>query len=132
MGIDRSENMRRVRSRDTLPELTVRHALRRLGHVGYRLHRSDLPGHPDVVFIGMKKAIFVHGCFWHGHDCTEGTRVPKTNVDYWLQKIQRNRERDRLNESLLTSDGWSVLTLWECELRDDASLLSCLDEFMSG
>ncbi|MGB4592329.1 MAG: very short patch repair endonuclease, partial [Coriobacteriia bacterium] len=83
MAISRSENMRRIRSRDTAPELLVRKALRQLGHVGYRLHRRDLPGRPDVAFVGKQKAIFVHGCFWHGHDCAEGQRTPKSNLDYW-------------------------------------------------
>lgn len=132
MGISRSENMRRIRSCDTAPELAVRGALRQLGHVGYRLHRCDLPGRPDVVFAGRKKAIFVHGCFWHGHDCAEGARTPKSNAGYWLSKIQRNRERDDENVLALESDGWSVLVLWECELADRDALLSRLNEFVRG
>jgi DNA mismatch endonuclease (patch repair protein) len=132
MGISRSENMRRIRSRDTAPELLVRKALRQLGHVGYRLHRPDLPGRPDVAFVGKKKAIFVHGCFWHGHDCAEGMRTPKSNADYWLPKIQRNRERDDESVLALESDGWSVLVLWECELANGDALLSRLDEFVRG
>jgi len=84
------------------------------------------------VFVGRKKAIFVHGCFWHGHDCAEGTRMPKSNAGYWLSKIQRNRERDGENLLALESDGWSVLVLWECELADRDALLSRLDEFVRG
>ena len=132
MAISRSENMRRIRSRDTEPELVVRRALRQLGHVGYRLHRSDLPGRPDVAFVGRKKAIFVHGCFWHGHDCAEGARRPKSNADYWLPKIQRNRERDGENGQALEGGGWSVLVLWECELGDGDMLRRRLDEFVRG
>ncbi len=132
MAISRSENMRRIRSRNTAPELLVRKALRQLGHVGYRLHRRDLPGRPDVAFVGKQKAIFVHGCFWHGHDCAEGARTPKSNVDYWLPKIQRNRLRDDENVRALRSDGWSVLVLWECELGDEEALHRVLEEFMRG
>ncbi len=132
MAISRSENMRRIRSRDTAPELAVRGALRQLGHVGYRLHRRDLPGKPDVAFVGKKKAIFVHGCFWHGHDCAEGLRTPKTNADYWLPKIQRNRERDAESVRSLESGGWSVLVIWDCELQDADALRGRLGEFMRG
>lgn len=79
MAMSRSENMRRIRSTDTAAELVVRRALRSLGYTGYRLHRRDVPGRPDVAFVGRRKAIFVHGCFWHGHDCAEGVRKPKSN-----------------------------------------------------
>ena len=89
----RSAVMRRVKGRDTSPELVVRRALWRLG-ARFRLHRRDLPGSPDVVLPGRRLAIFVHGCFWHGHDCPRGARVPKANQDYWLAKIGRNRARD--------------------------------------
>ncbi len=132
MAISRSENMRRIRSRDTMPELLVRRALRQLGHVGYRLHRPDLPGKPDVAFVGKKRAIFVHGCFWHGHDCAEGARTPKSNAGYWSPKIQRNRERDEENVRALQSRGWSVLILWECELSNPDSLMKLLDDFVGG
>ncbi|MDZ4064532.1 MAG: very short patch repair endonuclease [Coriobacteriia bacterium] len=130
MAISRSENMRRIRSRDTAPELLVRGVLRQLGHVGYRLHRSDLPGKPDITFMGRKKAIFVHGCFWHDHDCAEGIRKPKSNAEYWLPKIERNRERDVQNVESLEVAGWSVLVLWECSLRDTAALSRRIQEFM--
>jgi len=130
MPISRSENMRRIRSRDTLPELTVRQRLRELGYTGYRLHRRDLPGTPDIAFIGQKKAIFIHGCFWHGHDCKEGARRPKSNRDYWLPKIDRNKARDAEHQAQLIQQGWSVLTLWECELADDSALLARLRVFL--
>lgn len=130
MAISRSENMRRIRSRDTMPELAVRRALRGLGFTGYRLHRRDLPGNPDVAFIGRRKAIFVHGCFWHGHSCPEGLRKPKSNTEYWLPKIERNRERDVQAIRRLRAAGWSVLVLWECEIADSDLLKDALAEFM--
>ena len=85
--------MRAVKSHDTKPELLVRRAIHCMGY-RYRLHRKDLPGKPDVVFPSRKKIIFVHGCFWHGHDCARGARMPKSNRSYWVSKISRNRERD--------------------------------------
>lgn len=117
----RSAVMRRVKSKDTTPELKVRRALTRLG-ARYRLHRKDLPGAPDIVMPGRKLAIFVHGCFWHGHDCPRGSRVPKQNRDYWTGKIARNRARDAVSRKALEAGGWRVLTLWECALKDGAAL----------
>jgi DNA mismatch endonuclease (patch repair protein) len=113
----RSAVMRRVRSRDTGPERTVRKVLTGLG-LRYRLQRADLPGRPDIVLSGRRLAILVHGCFWHGHDCARGARVPRQNQDYWLAKIGRNRTRDRANESALAAAGWQAVVIWECELRD--------------
>jgi DNA mismatch endonuclease (patch repair protein) len=130
MGIDRSENMRRIRSKNTAPELIIRKALRVLGHTGYRVHHSELPGKPDIVFIGKRKAILVHGCFWHGHSCKEGIREPKSNQDYWLRKIQGNRQRDIFHLVEFDRLGWSVLTVWECELRDTIALYQRLDTFI--
>src|SRR3981081_89619 len=92
--MNRSANMRAIRSKDMQPELTVRSLAHRMGY-RFRLHRKDLPGNPDIVFPRLRKAIFVNGCFWHGHDCSRGARVPKGNREYWLRKIGRNRERDR-------------------------------------
>lgn len=126
---DRSAIMRAVRSRDTKPELLVRkmaHAIR----PGYRLHRKDIPGNPDIAYIGRKQAIFVHGCFWHGHDCRRGARVPKANRDYWLGKIARNRERDSKSLAQLTADGWRSLVLWECALKDESRLVDRLRAFL--
>ena len=117
----RSAVMRRVKAKDTSPELKVRRLLTALG-VRYRLHRKDLPGKPDIVMAGRKLAIFVHGCFWHGHDCARGARVPKANRDYWLGKVSRNRERDVANRAALEAAGWRVETLWECEMKDEAAL----------
>ncbi|MEM7523448.1 MAG: very short patch repair endonuclease [Pseudomonadota bacterium] len=129
--MDRSAVMARIKSRNTTPERAARTALRALGHVGYRLHRKDLPGRPDIAFIGKRRAIFVHGCFWHGHDCKRGARTPKTNTDYWRAKIARNRARDEAAAAALTKSGWRVLTLWECEMKDAAALSARLDAFLS-
>ena len=112
----RSAVMRRVKGRDTAPELKVRRMLRAAG-IGYRLGGCGLPGRPDVVMKGRKLVIFVHGCFWHGHDCPRGARKPQTNADYWLAKIERNRARDARVAAELTAAGWRVVTVWECRLR---------------
>lgn len=119
----RSANMSRIRAKDTSPEL----ALRRLIHAAgfrYSLHRKDLPGKPDLVFSSRRKVIFVHGCFWHQHqhqDCIE-THRPQSNRDYWLPKLHRNQERDNRARQELLKEGWSVLTVWECELKTLASV----------
>ncbi|AOI44476.1 very short patch repair endonuclease [Burkholderia oklahomensis] len=127
----RSRIMRAVRSRDTQPELAVRRLLRSLGFPGYRLHRPDLPGKPDIAFIGRRKAIFIHGCFWHGHNCPRGNRIPVANADYWCRKIERNRQRDSKHLTELYSLGWLVLTIWECQLRDVAAISARLANFMT-
>src|SRR5207247_11204374 len=113
----RSAVMRRVKGRDTTPELAVRKLIWRLGG-RYRLHRADLPGKPDIVLPGRRLAVFVHGCFWHGHDCARGARVPKANRDYWTTKIGRNRARDERSGAALHAAGWRVETVWECDLKD--------------
>lgn len=128
--MDRSEVMRAVKGRDTTPELRVRKILRAIAP-GYRLHRRDLPGAPDIAYIGRKQAIFVHGCFWHGHDCKRGARMPKTNADYWTQKIARNRARDEAHRAAYADLGWRVLTIWECETRDIAALAAELEKFLA-
>ncbi len=110
--------MRRVKGRDTKPELAVRRILRAAG-VGYRLGGAGLPGRPDVVMKGRRVALFVHGCFWHGHDCARGARQPKANAAYWRAKIDRNRARDARNAAALDAAGWRVLTVWECEMKAD-------------
>jgi len=113
----RSATMRAVKSRDTGPELVVRKLLTKMAP-GYRLCRADLPGKPDIAYIGRKLAIFVHGCFWHGHDCARGARMPKTNRPYWQGKIARNRARDAEHGQALEAIGWRILTIHECELKD--------------
>ena len=117
----RSAVMRAVKGRDTGPEKTVRRLLTGLG-ARYRLHRKDLPGKPDIVMAGRRVAIFVHGCFWHGHDCARGARVPKANRDYWLAKVGRNRARDEASRASLEAAGWRVETIWECDMKDEAAL----------
>ena len=99
--------MRRVKGAGTSPEIIVRRVIWRLGG-RYRLNRADLPGKPDIVLPGRRLAIFVHGCFWHGHDCARGARVPKANRDYWVEKVRRNRERDRAARAALEAAGWRV------------------------
>lgn len=128
----RSRTMRAIPSRNTTPERKVRALLRELGHVGYRLHRKELPGAPDVAFIGRRKAIFVHGCFWHGHDCPRGSRQPVNNADYWRRKIAGNVARDARHGAALAALGWSVLVVWECELRAPAPLRARLAAFMAA
>lgn len=112
----RSAVMRRVKGKDTSPELAVRRILRAAG-IGYRLGGAGLPGRPDVTMKGRRIALFVHGCFWHGHDCARGARQPKTNSDYWIAKIARNRARDVAAVQALEASGWRVMTVWECEMR---------------
>lgn len=123
--------MSQVKSKDTSPEMFVRRLLYSMGY-RYRLHGKALPGKPDLVFAGRKKVIFVHGCFWHGHDCKRGARVPSTRQDYWLAKVGRNKERDFRNVSSLEQAGWDVLTVWECELKDRDVLADRLTQFLGG
>lgn len=117
----RSAVMARVKSRDTKPELLLRKTLTSLG-ARYRLQRKDLPGRPDLVMPGRKLAFFVHGCFWHGHDCARGARVPKANRDYWLAKVARNEARDAASALALEAAGWRVETIWECQMKDAPAL----------
>jgi DNA mismatch endonuclease (patch repair protein) len=118
----RSEIMSRIRDRDTKPEVRVRRALHGLGF-RFRLHRKDLPGRPDVVLPKWKTAVFVHGCFWHGcAKCDRGTRVPKTNTEFWLAKVAENRGRDRRVRRLLRAAGWRVLVVWACETENAGRL----------
>jgi DNA mismatch endonuclease (patch repair protein) len=120
--------MQSVGTKDTGPEMIVRRLLHRMGY-RYRLHRKDLPGNPDIVFPGRHKAIFIHGCFWHGHDCPKG-RLPKSRIDYWLPKIERNKERDASAVEKLKAEGWDTLTIWQCEIKDRTSLETTLRNFL--
>lgn len=122
--------MRRVKGRDTTPERQVRRLVWSLGG-RYRLNRADLPGKPDIVLSGRRLAIFVHGCFWHGHTCARGARVPKANRDYWTGKIARNRARDVAAQAALTAKGWRVEVVWECELKDAAALASRVEGWLA-
>lgn len=114
----RSAIMARVKSKNTAPEMIVRRLVFRLGH-RYRLHRADLAGKPDLVFPSQKKIIFVHGCFWHSHKASKcsGARLPKSNVGYWLSKLERNKARDAKHIAVLRAQGWRVLVIWECQLK---------------
>ncbi len=125
----RSAVMRAVKSRDTSPEMKVRALLRAIAP-GYRVHRAELPGKPDIAYVGRKRAIFVHGCFWHGHDCVRGARAPKANAAYWRAKIDRNRDRDGRNLQSLQALGWRAMVVWECELKDEAALRARLAAFL--
>jgi len=107
--------MRRIKSKDSTPELTVRHLVHRLGY-RYRLHDHNLPGRPDLVFRGRRKIIFVHGCFWHVHRHCKLAHVPASRQEYWQPKLQRNRARDGMHRRALKQLGWSVLIVWECEV----------------
>lgn len=114
--MNRSANMRAIRSKDMRPELAVRSLVHKMGY-RFRLHRSDLPGKPDLVFVSRRKAIFVHGCYWHGHSC-KLAHAPKSNTEYWGPKLQRNRARDRKNLRSLRRQGWTPFVIWECELKN--------------
>lgn len=112
--------MQAVKDRDTAPEMAIRRMVHALGY-RYRLHRSDLPGCPDIVFPARRKVIFVHGCFWHGHDCARGARIPKSNTAYWTAKIGRNQLRDEAARRQLRALGWNTLVLWECEIKGNTT-----------
>jgi DNA mismatch endonuclease, patch repair protein len=121
--------MRQVQSQNTKPELLVRSLAHRLGY-RFRLYRRDLPGTPDLVFPARAKVVFVHGCFWHGHPCRRGARLPKTNTEYWQAKIARNKKRDQQHWRVLHQLGWSTLVLWECQLQDQRKLAAKLSRFL--
>ncbi|MEE2953024.1 MAG: very short patch repair endonuclease [Pseudomonadota bacterium] len=125
----RSELMSRVRYKNTKPELRVRRLLHHLGY-RFRLHATDLPGRPDVVFRSRAKAIFVHGCFWHRHPGCSRTTTPKTRVDFWNAKFEANVERDARKECELRESGWDVMTVWECETTNFDNLAEKLSEFL--
>jgi DNA mismatch endonuclease, patch repair protein len=128
--MDRSENMRAIRGKDTKPEMTVRSVVHGLGY-RFRLHRADLPGKPDLVFPARFKVIFVHGCFWHSHGCKSGL-IPNSNRDFWLPKLRRNELRDGRNLEALAQQGWKALVIWECELRDSGALRFRLKRFLGS
>ncbi len=125
----RSRIMRAVKATDTAPEMAVRRMVHRMGY-RFRLHRKDLPGKPDLVFPRLRKAIFVHGCFWHGHGCARGARAPKRNAEYWSAKISRNSLRDAGNLTALKAQGWRAAVIWECELKNPAGVKKRLARFL--
>jgi DNA mismatch endonuclease (patch repair protein) len=124
-----SERMRRVRSKDTAPEMRVRRLVHGLGY-RYRLHAPDLPGTPDLVFRGRKKVIFVHGCYWHRHPGCKRASTPRERRDYWQAKFDRNVARDTRNLADLRAEGWDALVVWECELKDEQHLRNAINNFL--
>lgn len=126
----RSFNMSRIRGKDTAPELAVRRLVHGMGF-RYRLHGAALPGKPDLVFAGRRKVIFVHGCYWHMHDCPYGRVAPKTNAAFWQTKRLSNVARDVRNLQDLKGQGWSVLVVWECQARDPGKLANVLRWFLA-
>jgi DNA mismatch endonuclease (patch repair protein) len=121
--------MRSVKSRDTGPEVTVRKAARSLGY-RFQTYIDKLPGRPDLVFSARRKVVFVHGCYWHGHHCPRGARIPKTNRSYWKAKIASNVARDKRQKSQLKRNGWRVLVVWECKVKNTDRLHGVLRRFL--
>lgn len=119
---ERSALMGRIKSKNTGPELVVRAFVHKLGF-RFRLHAADLPGRPDLIFPGRRKAIFVHGCFWHRHNHCILARVPKSRPEFWLPKLEKNKARDTANRRALTRLGWSSMVIWECELRNPIRIM---------
>lgn len=126
----RSANMRAVRGRNTQPEIRVRRIAYRLGY-RFRLHRRDLPGKPDLAFISQRKAIFVHGCFWHQHKGCKRGSVPQSNSEFWNKKLLGNTRRDKKQLADLKKNGWQVLVVWECEIRNEEKMGRRLLRFLS-
>jgi len=126
----RRKTMQAVKSKNTRPEMIVRRLVYGMGY-RYRLHKKDLPGKPDMVFGPARKIIFVHGCFWHGHACKRGARMPKTNQQYWKTKLERNKKRDSEHQHKLRAMKWQVLTIWECETRDTDKLAERIAAFLA-
>jgi len=121
--------MRAVQSQHTIPEMRVRQAAHSLGY-RYALHRKDLPGKPDLVFVSRRKIVFVHGCFWHLHNCRHGRISPVSNVSYWRTKREKNKQRDKEHLRSLRAAGWKVLVVWECCTKDMARLRKRLTDFL--
>ena len=129
--VERSERMGRIQHKDTKPEMRVRKIVHGMGY-RYRLHKANLPGKPDLVFTGRRKVIFVHGCFWRRHpdpSCSLA-RLPKSKLDFWVPKLEANRQRDEANVRELEQAGWDVLTIWECQLRNEKELKSRIQVFL--
>ncbi|HKQ51669.1 MAG TPA: very short patch repair endonuclease [Pyrinomonadaceae bacterium] len=126
----RSRNMSRVKGRDTRPEMLVRSIVHRLGY-RFRLHGKKLPGRPDVVLTRHRKVIFVHGCFWHGHPGCRRAARPSTNREFWDKKIDGNMARDSANIKALRREGWAVLVVWQCAMKDRERLEEKLSEFLA-
>jgi DNA mismatch endonuclease, patch repair protein len=125
-----SERMRRIRKTDTKPEFVVRRLAHAMGY-RFRLYRRDLPGTPDLAFPSRNKAIFVHGCFWHQHDCALGRKQPSTNQHYWLPKLAKNVARDAEARERLAAMGWATLVIWECQTKDQRTIERALRDFLA-
>ncbi|WP_311134507.1 very short patch repair endonuclease [Ralstonia pseudosolanacearum] len=123
LPLTRSENMSRIRGKDTKPEMIVRRVLWAAG-LRYRLHDKRLPGKPDLAFPGRRMAVFVHGCFWHCHEGCKDFRIPKTRTSWWVEKLSRNKTRDTRVAAELKNRGWQVIVIWECEVHDPQKLAS--------
>ncbi|HBO3911246.1 very short patch repair endonuclease [Pseudomonas aeruginosa] len=127
---ERSHIMSLVKGKNTRPEMLVRRLVHGAGF-RYRLHDAKLPGKPDLVFSRKRKVIFVHGCFWHRHEGCALARIPKSNQEFWLAKLEGNKARDEINLRKLHEAGWDTLVVWECELRDLGTLTQRLRSFLS-
>jgi DNA mismatch endonuclease (patch repair protein) len=125
----RSRNMSRIRSKDTKPEMQLRRIVYGMGY-RYQLHVKSLPGCPDLVFARRRKALFIHGCFWHQHEGCKDSHLPKSRLAYWSPKLVRNAKRDIENERKLRELGWDTLTIWACEITDENRLAHRLQEFL--
>ncbi len=126
----RSEIMRRIKSKDTKPEIIVRRLVHSLGF-RYRLHSKKLPGNPDIVFPKTRKVIFVHGCFWHQHDGCKSSHIPKTRQEYWVPKLAQTVRRDRESQLKLRELGWDILVIWECGIRDIQRVTEVITKFLT-
>ena len=129
--LTRSENMARIRGKDSLAEMTVRRAFWAAG-LRYRLHDKRLPGHPDLVFFGRRAVVFVHGCFWHCHEGCSNFRIPKTRTEWWAAKLSRNKARDADVSVQLKAMGWDVVVIWECEVNDARQLAQLIEKFKNA
>nr|WP_231709499.1 very short patch repair endonuclease [Arthrobacter sp. zg-Y895] len=127
----RSAHMAKIKSKNTKPELLLRKGLHALGH-RYRLHDRKLPGKPDLVFPSRKKVVFVNGCFWHGHDCPVGSRLPKTNTEFWRDKRAKNQARDEQQLAQLDLLGWESLVVWECDIKASQGVPAAVTEYLGG
>ena len=127
----RSWLMSRVPQKNTTPELVVRRVAHSMG-LRFRLHRRDLPGSPDLVFVSRRCVVFVHGCFWHRHSRCRKASTPKSNIEFWTDKFEGNVSRDRVSRRLLKAAGWKVLTIWECQTKDVASIKQRLLGLLEG
>ena len=125
----RSYNMSQIKNKNTKPEMVVRSLIHRMGY-RYSLHRKDLPGKPDLVLVRHGKIIFVHGCFWHMHNCRYGKVKPVTRADFWEKKRQSNKERDKRNIRKLKQQGWKVLVIWECQIKKPEAFINRIATFL--